>query len=517
MPEMYTGVDRRGSIMEPSAPGMKTLDPGTNVEKRRPAHRPLVRWLIWVEYILALLVNDSLMSLLAFRLAFLIRFEFAIPIFHLEVIPFQPYYSSVSVVLLPVWLLIFATFGLYRRQNLLGGTDEYALVARSTTIGMLILVVFGFLKPEFVIARGWLLLAWAFSFLFISIGRLLLRRVIYFLRKRGYFVSSALIIGANDEGLSLARQLRSWNTSGLDVIGFVDKKLKPGTLLFDDIRVLGTTDQLDAVVREYDVEDLILASSAISSHDKMLEIFQRYGVDSKVNVRMSSGLYEIITTGLTVREFAYVPLVGVNKVRLTGMNRLLKIMLDYAVVGPGLILISPLLLLIAILIKLDSPGPVFHLRRVMGVNGREFNAYKFRTMYSDGDAILAKHPQLKDELVTNHKLKSDPRVTKVGGVLRRLSFDELPQLFNILKGDMSLVGPRMISPSEIEEYEKWDINLLTVRPGLTGLWQVSGRSDISYKERVRLDMHYIRNYSLWLDLQIIWRTIPVVIKGKGAY
>lgn len=503
--------------MKPSAPGMKSLAPGKNMEKNKPVDRPIVRWLIWVEYILALLVNDALMSLLAFRLAYLVRFEIAIPIFHLEVIPFQPYYSSLSVILLPVLLLIFAAFGLYRRQNLLGGTDEYSLVARSTTIGMLILVVFGFLEPEFIIARGWLLLAWGFSFLLISLGRFLLRRVIYFLRYRGYFVSSALIVGANDEGLSLARQLRSWKTSGLNVIGFVDKKLKPGTLLFDDVRVLGSTEQLDNVVRDYDVEELILASSAISSHDKMLEIFQHYGVDSKVNVRMSSGLYEIITTGLTVREFAYVPLVGVNKVRLTGVNRLVKIMLDYLVVVPGLILISPLLLLIAILIKLGSPGPVLHRRRVMGVNGREFDAFKFRTMHCNGDDILAEHPALQEELAKTHKLKTDPRVTRVGKVIRRLSFDELPQLINILKGDMSLVGPRMISPAEIEEYEKWDINLLTVRPGLTGLWQVSGRSDVSYKERVQLDMHYIRNYSVWLDLQILWRTIPVVIKGRGAY
>jgi len=503
--------------MKPSAPGINSLSPKNSLEKGKPAHRPLVRWLIWIEYVFALLVNDALLSLLAFRLAYLARFELAIPLFRLEVVPYQPYYSSLSVVLIPVWLLIFAAFGLYRRQNLLGGTDEYALVARSTTIGMLILVVFGFLEPEFIIARGWLLLAWGFSLLFISFGRLLLRRVIYFLRYRGYFVSSALIVGANDEGLSLARQLGSWKTSGLEVIGFVDKKLKPGTVLFDNVRVLGNTDQLDDIVREYDIEELILASSAISSHDKMLDIFQNYGVDSKVNVRMSSGLYEIITTGLTVKEFAYVPLVGVNKVRLAGMNRLMKILLDYCVVVPGLILISPLLLLIAILIKLDSPGTVIHRRRVMGVNGRVFDAYKFRTMHSNGDAILAQHPELQEELAKNYKLKDDPRVTRVGKVLRRLSFDELPQLINILKGDMSLVGPRMISPDEIEKYEKWDINLLTVRPGLTGLWQVSGRSDVTYKERVRLDMHYIRNYSLWLDLQILWRTISVVIKGRGAY
>jgi exopolysaccharide biosynthesis polyprenyl glycosylphosphotransferase len=337
------------------------------------------------------------------------------------------------------------------------------------------------------------------------------------LRYRGFFVSSALIVGANDEGISLARQLRNWRTSGLKVIGFVDKKLKPGTILFENVRVLGSTNHLDEIVQAYGVEELILASSAISSHDKMLEIFQRYGVNSKVKVRMSSGLYEIITTGLTVKEFAYVPLVGVNKVRLTGLNRLIKSLFDYSLAMTGIVLASPVLLLIAILIKLDSPGPVLYRRRVMGVNGRQFDAFKYRTMHVNGGDILETHPELRAELAENHKIKHDPRVTRLGRVLRRFSLDELPQVFNVLKGDMSLVGPRMISPEEIEKYEKWDINLLTIKPGLTGLWQVSGRSDVSYKDRVSLDMHYIRNYSLWLDLQILWRTLPAVLKGKGAY
>jgi lipopolysaccharide/colanic/teichoic acid biosynthesis glycosyltransferase len=153
----------------------------------------------------------------------------------------------------------------------------------------------------------------------------------------------------------------------------------------------------------------------------------------------------------------------------------------------------------------------------MGVNGRQFNAFKFRTMYVNGDEILEQFPELKDELQKTHKLKEDPRVTRVGSLLRKTSLDELPQLFNVLRNEMALVGPRMISPAEMEMYKKYGINLLTVRPGITGLWQVSGRSDVSYEQRVRLDMHYIRNYSLWLDLQILFQTIPAVLKHRGAY
>jgi exopolysaccharide biosynthesis polyprenyl glycosylphosphotransferase len=348
-------------------------------------------------------------------------------------------------------------------------------------------------------------------------GRMILRRVVYFLRRQGYFLSNTVIVGANDEGLSLARQLMAWNTAGLNVIGFVDKKFKPGTLLFGNMRVLGTTEQLDEVVQLYNVEELVLASSAISSHDKMLEIFQRYGVNSGVNVRMSSGLYEIITTGLTVKEFAYVPLVGVNKVRLTGVDIFLKFVMDYVMAITAMIVLVPFMVIISLAIKLDSPGPILHRRRVMGVNGRQFDALKFRTMYINGEEILKSYPDLKTELARSYKLKDDPRVTRVGKFLRRFSLDELPQLINILYRDMSVVGPRIIVPEEMDNYSQWSINLLTVKPGLTGLWQVSGRSDVSYEERVRLDMHYIRNWSVWLDLQILWRTLPVVLKGTGAY
>ncbi|MFV2044370.1 MAG: sugar transferase, partial [Anaerolineales bacterium] len=211
------------------------------------------------------------------------------------------------------------------------------------------------------------------------------------------------------------------------------------------------------------------------------------------------------------------PLVSVNKVRLTGADRALKLFTDYALTVPGLILISPFLLLIAILVKLDSPGPVIHRRRVMGVNGKQFDAYKFRTMVTNGDQLLAEHPQLQAELAENHKLKDDPRITRVGRFLRRFSLDELPQVFNVFKREMSLVGPRMISPEEMEKYDQWGINLLTVHPGITGLWQVSGRSDLSYEDRVRMDMHYVRNWSLWLDLQLLVQTIPAVLRARGAY
>jgi len=220
---------------------------------------------------------------------------------------------------------------------------------------------------------------------------------------------------------------------------------------------------------------------------------------------------------LTVNEFAYVPLVYVSKVRLTGIDNALKLILDYVLGIASLIVLAPLLFLLAILVKLDSPGPIFHKRLVMGLNGKQFYALKFRTMLTNGDEILDRYPELKKELQRNHKLKNDPRISRIGKFLRKYSLDELPQLINVLRREMSLVGPRMISPEEVSMYKQFDMNLLTVLPGITGLWQVSGRSDITYDDRVRLDMYYIRNWSIWLDLQLLYQTIPAVLKSRGAY
>lgn len=485
--------------------------------KVQRASRSLPRKTQWRLYILGLLINDFVMLSAAFRLAYLIRFETGFVLFQQDAIPSLSYYQLIVAFLIPAWIIIYALSGLYSRKNLLGGTREYSQLFNATTIGAFVVIAAGFLLPEFVLARGWLVISWALAFFLITVSRFLLRRVIYMLRREGFFLSPAVIVGANDEGLSLAAQLMSWKTSGFHILGFIDKKVPTGERILDHLHCLGSLDDLGPVVNRHNVEEIILASSAFSSRDGLLEIFKSYGVASGVNVRMSSGLYEIITTGLTVNEFAYVPLVEVNQVRLSGFDSAMKRAVDYLLTIPLLMVLSPLLLAIAVAVKLTSPGPVIHRRRVMGVNGKQFDAFKFRTMYVNGDEILKSHPELQDELARNHKLKDDPRVTKIGHFLRKTSLDELTQLFNVIRGEMSLVGPRMISPEEILEYDQWDINLLTVRPGITGLWQVSGRSDVTYDQRVRFDMHYIRNWTIWLDLQLLFQTIPAVIKKRGAY
>ena len=460
-----------------------------------------------------LLLGDVVALAAAFALAYYLRFE-QLPYF--AGYSFR-YYALLTALAIAAWLPIFTVARLYDRQLLLGGTQEYASVVNACTAGTMLLVVAGFFRADqLTLSRGWLILAWLLSILFVGSMRFLLRRVVYRLRRRGYFLSPALILGANEEGLALAQQLQAWPTCGLRLLGFVDDATPSGTHLLNGLRVLGSTADLPELVERYAIAELVIATSALS-RPTLLAVFQQYGTSPLVNIRLSSGLFEILTTGVQVKEMAYVPLVNLSKVRLTGIDVFLKTALDYVITIPALILISPLLFIIAILVKLDSPGPLIHRRRVLGLGGRELDAFKFRTMMVNADEILQQNPELKQALENDFKLKNDPRVTRFGRTLRKHSLDELPQLFNVLLGQMSLVGPRMIAPEEAENYGQWRMNLLTVKPGMSGLWVVSGRSDIPYSERVQLDMRYIRNYTIWLDLHILFQTIPAMLRGRGAY
>ncbi len=468
----------------------------------------------WGVFTTSLVLNDVIMAILAFLSAYFLRFFISLPIFDQQGEASPQIYGTLLILKLPILLLIYKMTGLYNRQNLLGGMREFNLIFNSTVLLMFTIILVGFLKPTFIFARAWLLMDWIYTALFTIIGRFGIRKIIHLLREKGYYLSPALIVGTNDEAKMLAEQFTNWRSCGLLVEGFISNRTEDQSASV--LPIVGSIDNLDEVINQFKIEEIILATSALN-REEILAIFMRYGFSNEVNLRMSSGIYEMITTQLSIREVAYVPLVSVNKVRLTGFDWALKTLLDYMITIPLLIPGSLVFIAIAIAIKIDSPGPIFYRRRVKGLNNRDFDALKFRTMYVNGDQILQSKPELMEELAKNHKLKDDPRITRVGKFLRKYSLDELPQLLNVAAGQMSLVGPRMISPSEVEKYNKWGMNLMTVKPGITGLWQVSGRSDISYDQRVNLDMTYIRNWNIWLDFYLLYRTIPAVLSGRGAY
>ena len=463
-----------------------------------------------------LLLVDAITIAAALGLAYVVRFNADLPLFYMpDEAPVQ-FYTALVVLLVPVWLIVFSAHRLYDFHNLLGGLDEYTRVVQATSVSMMTLIVFSFLEPTFVIARGWLLLTWLFSTIGVIAGRFTVRRIVYAARLRGRFVTPVLIIGANEEGRAIAEHLRESPAAGLRVVGFLDDRMDEGREVTPGLRVLGPIDEAPDRIQRHGVSEVIVAASALTRAE-LLELYQVFGLREDVTLRLSSGLFELLTTGMRVKQVGSVALLTANRARLSLAERLIKKTADLVITTVMLITLSPLMLGIALLVKFDSPGPILHRRRVLGTGGKAFDAFKFRTMVIDGHEVLARYPELARRLASDMKLKEDPRITRAGRWLRRFSLDELPQLFNVLLGQMSLVGPRMITPDEAERYGHWQLNLLTVKPGITGLWQVSGRSDLSYSERVQIDMSYIRNYSIWLDLMLLARTIPAVFKKTGAY
>jgi exopolysaccharide biosynthesis polyprenyl glycosylphosphotransferase len=492
------------------------------VEHAMPRHRdlhcpPLPRVALRVQRLLLIAglgLTDTIALVLAFRFSYWVRFGLQLTLAP-EVTPSPGAYQALSAGLVPLFLGAFAAFRLYDRHAKLGGVTESSRLFNACTTSTMLVVLGTFFVPTFVVSRVWLVSVWLTAFVFVAISRFLARRVVYALRTRGYLVSPAVIVGTNEEALSLAAFLADWRSSGIATVGLVSTNAN-GIPERVGWPVLGATRDIAAIVEEHRVEDVIVAITSLG-REELLALCEDLD-PLPVELRLSSGLYELLTTRVAVRTFGTVPLMSIQKSRLDRGEAVVKTLLEGSLAALGVLVTLPLMLAIAAVIKVDSRGPVIHRRRVLGVSQRQFDAFKFRTMYLDGEARLRERPEAVRALRANHKLKDDPRVTRVGRWLRKFSLDELPQLFNVLAGQMSLVGPRMITPEEAEKYGRHRLNLLTVKPGITGLWQVSGRSDLSYEERVRIDMYYVRNYSIWMDLQILFvETLPAVLKGRGAY
>lgn len=468
-------------------------------------------------WIMALLATDALMFALSFWLSYFVRFSSGI-------IEFEPYsippstlyfYTNIVYLFIPLMLLVFFFYKLYDWDYLLGNSGEYTRVVSATTVGLFAVLIVSFMAKAPTISRAWLFITW-FSGCALVIGsRLLIRRIIYRQRRSGTFTSRALLVGANQEGRTIATQIMKSPDSGVEIIGFVDDFLSDGEEVMQGIKVIGKTTSLPSLVKSYGAESVIFASSAFTHQQlvKMLQMLRGYSLD----IKLSSGLFEILLSRVMIKEIGGIPFVGVKSISLSTGDLILKTIFDFTVALASLVILSPLLLLIALLIKITSPGPVFYIQKRVGKGGKIFNFYKFRTMCQGADRMLPELKSLNEADGAIFKMKKDPRVTFLGRILRRYSLDELPQLINVVKEDMSLVGPRPPIPEEVAEYQEWQLKRLDVIPGITGLWQVSGRSDLSFEEMVKLDLFYIENWSLTFDIKILFQTVMVVVTGTGAY
>jgi exopolysaccharide biosynthesis polyprenyl glycosylphosphotransferase len=299
------------------------------------------------------------------------------------------------------------------------------------------------------------------------------------------------------------------------VVGFVDDHPRRGSTDIGRFRALGDTSNLPRIIQEEQVDE-VLITLPWTYHRKILAIVDQCERE-RVRARIVPDLFQLSLSRVDVDNIGGVPVIGLREPTIGLWQRAFKRALDLTVALAGLILLSPLFLLIGLAITLDSPGPVLFAQARVGRGGREFTIYKFRSMRQGADEEKEALADLNEASGPIFKIRDDPRRTPVGRALRHWSLDELPQLYNVLRGEMSLVGPRPATPAEVAQYEDWHVKRLAVRPGITGLWQVSGRSELPFDEMVLLDIYYVENWSPALDAKILLRTVPIWLSGKGAY
>ncbi|HVF54424.1 MAG TPA: sugar transferase [Actinomycetota bacterium] len=423
-------------------------------------------------------------------------------------------YTLVTVLATPAWLTLFWLYGLYEPRQVLGPVNEFKQVFHGVFAGFgTILIADSVLKLD--LARSWALVAMATGFVFVGAERLLVRKTLHFLRRRGGDPTRALVLGANSEARSVARTLEREAWLGYRILGFVDDEVPVGQEVGDGHVVLGTTADLKRLIDDHDATLVLIAATAVDANhiNRLLWDLQ----DVEIDLQVTSGTIDVMASRMIVQSVAGVPLLYVRRTGINKTQRLAKRTMD--IVGSlfGLILLAPALAAIALWIKRDSEGGAFFKQTRVGHDGRHFECVKFRTMVHNAEEMRAELEHLSEGPGLLFKLKDDPRVTRAGKSLRRYSLDELPQLWNVLRGEMSLVGPRPPIPSEVAQYDDWVRNRLKVPPGMTGLWQVSGRTETTFSDYVRYDLFYIQNWSLSLDLWILWRTFRAVLSAEGAH
>ncbi|MGQ0521443.1 MAG: sugar transferase [Actinomycetota bacterium] len=415
---------------------------------------------------------------------------------------------------LPLWLAVFSHYRLYTSRFLASRLEESRRVVHAVMVSVLAIAVVGFMLKLYV-ARGWLVLSFLAGVATVLGERELVRRTFARLRRKGRYLRPVVIIGANTEGLALCGMLMDEPTLGYRVVGFVDADSPMGTYVYDHRPVLGAPSDACAAISAAGATSAIIVTSAVDA--ETCNRLARELIAAGIHVELSSSLRDVAIERLSVRPLGRYPIMYVQPVRTGGWRSAAKRGFDVTASAGVLLLTTPLLVLVALAVKLDSRGPVLFRQERVGRKGERFQVLKFRTMAANAEELIIELRQRNEADGPLFKIKDDPRVTRVGRLLRRYSLDEVPQLWNVVRGQMSLVGPR---PALADEMRHWDAELhnrLQVKPGITGMWQVNGRSNATFADYVRLDLYYVDNWSLWTDLAIVAKTVPAVLSRRGAY
>lgn len=485
----------------------------------------------------AMVVADMLIAAAAFAGAFYLReapllWEFTAGGNFNWSSRFAPYGALLPFVVI-TRLLTLRYYDLYRLRGEFSFVEDAVRLFKSTAIGSLLIVAAAFLYRggfeyrTFSYARSVFLLDFVLAFTGIVLIRLLVRSVQTAARSRGINLIPTLVVGRGPAAALCLKEMRERPSLGYRVIGVVENNLTEGagSEMFEGVPVVADLNGLPEAIRDAAANEVIIADPRVDP-DALFEVMMRCGRRRGVEFRIAPNLFNCLPRKTEIDQIGALPMIRLFREPLSNSARLLKRTSDIVIATLALLLAAPLWLLIALLIKTGSRGPIVYAQERVGMDGRIFLCYKFRTMHLGADSKL--HREYQKQFIAGsaeanlgdgdrpvYKFQSDVRITRVGRWLRRTSLDEVPQLFNVLRGDMSVVGPRPPIPYEVEHYELWHRKRLDMKPGLTGLWQVSGRNRLPFEEMVKLDLYYIENWSLLLDLKIIMRTALVIIRRDG--
>lgn len=430
------------------------------------------------------------------------------------------FYISLSVVLAAAWWVILGAWNT-RQSHILGsGAEEYKRVVTASLwlFGMIAIVSFVF---KIDTARGYVGLALPVGLAGLLLGRWLIRQHLSISRTQGQSMSRLLLLGGPGAVAHLASSLRRTKHAGyLPVAAYMPGPDTGNTIEQNSkLEIVGHRPDASSIIEALEAcgADAVAVSAGVQLHPQTLRQLGWELAARNIGLIMAPALTDIAGPRIHTQQVAGLPLIHVTTPSLEGGKRVAKRLFDILVSGALIVLAAPVMVVVAVLVRLDSPGPALFKQERVGMEGEAFSMLKFRSMSVDAEKQLAKLALRNEGHGVLFKMKNDPRVTRVGGFLRKYSFDELPQLFNVLRGSMSLVGPRPPLPSEVEAYESDVRRRLLVKPGLTGLWQVSGRSNLSWQDSVRLDLYYVENWSFTGDLLILLRTFRAVFRSAGAY
>ena len=490
------------------------------------------RWIVPTVKVL-LVIADAIAAALSFIIAFTVREGVsALNDSWSWSSRFAPY-AALLILVVAIRLLCLRYVNLYRIRGEFSFVDDGLRVFKATAIGSLLIVAAAFLYRggftfrSFSYARGVFVVDFALALVSIGAIRFLMRSTQTIVRKRQINLIPTLVVGRGTEASLFIKEMSERPALGYRVIGVVD--IKPvdrrAADTYEGVPVVSNLEGLPEAIRDSGANEVIIADPDVSG-DQLFDVMMRCGRRRGVEFRIAPSLFNCLPRKTEIDQIGVMPMIRLFREPLSSGSRLLKRTFDILISALAIILLFPLWLLIGLLIKLDSKGPIFYTQERVGMDGRLFLVFKFRTMRADADSDTHRQYQkafiagraeanLGDEVKPTYKLLADPRITRIGKLLRRTSLDEVPQLLNVLMGDMSVVGPRPPIPYEVEAYELWHRKRLDMKPGLTGLWQVSGRNCLPFEEMVRLDLFYIENWSLLLDLKIILRTGLVMIGGEG--